>query len=490
MYGAWVTCLKNDRNAIERLRPRHWSITYRLSLYFALSSLVLIAVMGIYLDTTLDRRLDDEHSVFLADDVNLIREALAKLSNDAVLAGNARWPEALTLVASRLHVTILDEDKKVLATASPLTVPLSVLPAPAEIGQRADRVIMWESPEGKYYRLVTAWAGVGRTGTRKALIVLALDISIEHRLLEGYRDTLLVTLLAGVLCAATLGYVITRRGLAPIRRIAKTASQITSARLDRKLDLVDSPVELRELAAAFNDMLDRLHASFSRLSQFSSDIAHELRTPINNLMGEAQVALSRARTAEDYREVLESNVEEYERLSRMIENMLFLARADDPQTKISPVRLDARAESEKLAEFYQVVADESGARIRCTGGAAVYADSILYRRAISNLLSNALRHTARGGEIVLEVGTQADGWATTAVTNPGLGIPAEHRARIFDRLYRVEPSREKTTAGAGLGLAIVKSIMELHRGNVSVASFPDGPTIFTLRFPPAAKTTA
>jgi two-component system heavy metal sensor histidine kinase CusS len=200
--------------------------------------------------------------------------------------------------------------------------------------------------------------------------------------------------------------------------------------------------------------------------------------------------LSRARTADEYREALESSVEEYERLSRMIENMLFLARADDPQTKIAAASIDARAELEKICEFFQVVADDSGVLLRCAGGAKIFADPLLFRRAIGNLLSNALRHTARGSEIVLEVKHEPGGAMTAMVTNPGPGIPARHLERIFDRLYRVESSREKTTEGAGLGLAIVKSIMELHGGSVSVESTPGGLTVFTLRFPPPVKSSA
>jgi two-component system heavy metal sensor histidine kinase CusS len=210
-----------------------------------------------------------------------------------------------------------------------------------------------------------------------------------------------------------------------------------------------------------------------------------LRTPINNLMGEAQVALSRARSADEYREVLASNVEDYERLARMIENMLFLARADDPQMKIAPVLINAHAELTKICEFFTVIAEDSGVSIRCTGDAKVFADPLLFQRAVANLLSNALRYTPRGGEIRLEVKSQPGGEATVTVGNPGAGIPAEHLPRIFNRLYRAESSREKTTEGAGLGLAIVRSIMDLHRGTVSVESAPGKLTVFTLRFPPA-----
>ena len=463
---------------------RRWSITSRLTFLFAVSSLVLVAAMGVYLNRASDAALDQEITEMLADTVDFVRIIASRQKDTAALTQPHFW-DALGVPGSRLHMLILDDRNEVLEATSPLRIPPAVLPVPAADGQRVTRSLLWSAPGGNRYRIV---AGIGKFGAGEVhpvLIVLALDITAEEQRLRAFHQTLIGTLLIGALIAAGLGYFIARRGLAPVRRIAKTASEITSARLERKLVLDDAPVELRELAAAFNGMLDRLRDSFSRLSQFSSDIAHELRTPINNLMGEAQVALSRARTAEEYREVLESNVEEFERLSRMIESMLFLARADDPQTEIAAASIDARAELEKICEFFEVVADESGVLIRCTGDAKIFADPLLFRRAIGNLLSNALRYTPRGGEIVLEVKPEPGGAITAAVTNPGPGIPPQHLAKIFDRLYRVESSREKTTEGSGLGLAIVKSIMELHRGTVSVESTPGEFTVFTLRFPVA-----
>lgn len=470
---------------IHPLRFKHWSITHRLSLYFALSSLVLMSSTGIYLSTTLDRRLDEEHATFLAQDIDVIRDRLASVKSGTALTDDPRWRQGITPVGSRLHLTIFSEQEEVLLPAPSLTMPLSALPSPAQIGQRANRSIMWTSPDGKHYRIAAAWANVGREQAQRVLIALALDVSLEYRVLAGYHDTLFITLLIAVLCSAIIGYAVTRRGLSPIRRIAKAANEITSTQLDKKLELEGSPAELRELVLAFNSMLDRLHESFSRLSQFSSDLAHELRTPMNNLMGEAQVALSRVRSADEYRGVLESSVEELERLSRMTENMLFLAHADYSEAIISPACLDAREELEKLAEFYQLAADESGARIICAGNVKVYADPILFRRAISNLLSNALRYSAKGGEIVIEARSETDGSVTVAVKNPGPGISPEHLTRIFDRFYRIEPAREKSRDGAGLGLAIVRTIMRLHGGAVSVASTPNEFTVFTLRFPAA-----
>ncbi|HEV7820251.1 MAG TPA: heavy metal sensor histidine kinase, partial [Burkholderiales bacterium] len=394
-----------------------WSITTRLSFLFAISSLLLVAVMGGYLYRATDAELDQEITELLADTVDSVRVIAARQDDTEGLARPHFW-DAFSGAGSRLHMRILGDRSEVLVATSSLDFPPAELPAPAANGERASRSVLWSAPGGHRYRVVTGMGNFGVQAKHSILIVLALDITAEEKRLRAFHETLFGTLAIGALCAAALGYVIVRRGLAPVRRIAKTASEITSARLERKLELDDAPVELRELAAAFNGMLDRLRDSFSRLSQFSSDIAHELRTPINNLMGEAQVALSRARTADEYRETLASNVEEYERLARMIENMLFLARADDPQMKIARGLIDAHAELKKICEFFTVIAEDSGVNIRCTGDAKVFADPLLFQRAVANLLSNALRYTRRGSEIVLDVISQPDGSASVTVANP------------------------------------------------------------------------
>lgn len=467
---------------------RRWSLTYQLSVYFAIGSLVLISALGVYLDLALDDALDEEHTIFLAGDIERYRAILAALKDYSELSDESRWPASFKLARDRLQITIFGKNHEVLMASSPLSLPLSALPAPAEIGQRPERSIVWKSPNGEYYRVVSAWAYVGQGETDQALIALAFNVTAEQQLLGTFKDTLLTTLLTAIVFAVALGYFIARRGLLPIRRIAHAASEITSSRLDKKLVLEEAPAELRELAAAFNGMLDRLHESFSRLSQFSSDLAHEFRTPVNNLMGEAQVALTKTRSADEYRTVLESSVDEFERLSRMIENMLFLARADHSETNISAVWIDSRNELENLAEFYQLVADESGVHIKCVGNARVYADPTMFRRAISNLLSNALRYSGKNTEIVMETKSGMDGAATLSVRNPGPAIPPEHLTRIFDRFYRIEQSRVKSSEGSGLGLAIVKTIMQLHGGTVSVDCTSDGLTVFTLWFPAPAKT--
>jgi two-component system heavy metal sensor histidine kinase CusS len=464
------------------LRAASWSLTARLSIYFAVCSGVLIAAMGYVLYRENVRGFREEHIRLVTQKVEALRRTLGAAREVPGAAADV-WKE-FALPASSLRVAVFDERGELLFAPADFPVPRAELAPPLEADDLATHAVTPPAGRARRYRVATAWAVLAGEPAHRVMIALALDISSSYRRMEIYHRTLFATLVAGVLCAALLGYFIARQGLAPLRRIARAANDITSARLDRRLELAGAPAELRELATAFNAMIDRLAESFTRLSQFSSDIAHELRTPLNNLLGEAQVTLARARSADEYRAVLESSVEEVEHLARMIENMLFLARAERPETTVSAAWFDAREELEKVADFYGIMAAETQVRIHCSGAGRAYADAALFRRAVGNLLSNALRHTEAGGEISMRVAIGSDGAASIAVSNPGRALPGEHRARIFERFYRAEPSRSKSGEGAGLGLAIVQTIMRLHRGTVSLVRGAPDLNIFTLRFPP------
>lgn len=286
---------------------------------------------------------------------------------------------------------------------------------------------------------------------------------------------------SGALLAALLGYVLVRQGLRPIRAIAKQAQLITAQRLDLRLDATAAPNELHVLVQAFNDMLDRLHDSFQRLSQFSADLAHDLRTPINNLMIQTQVVLSQPRSVDDYLSSLASNIEEYERLARMVENMLFLARADHAKGGLIKQPLDLRNELQRIADYFEGVAEEAQVRLTVEAEGTLEADPILFRRAVNNLVANAVRYTPAGGVIHLAARPLPEGM-TISVTNPGIGIGPEHLSRLFDRFYRVDQARSDSASSAGLGLAIVQSIMALHGGRAEVDSAPDQATTFRLIF--------
>jgi two-component system heavy metal sensor histidine kinase CusS len=209
-----------------------------------------------------------------------------------------------------------------------------------------------------------------------------------------------------------------------------------------------------------------------------------LRTPVNNLRGEASVALSKARTADEYRQTLESSLEEYARLTRLIENMLFLARADGSASRhLMRLRFDARKELEGVRDFYEALAEERGVEVCCEGSGEVDADPVLFRQVVSNLLSNSLNYTPRGGRVRFWVEECEDHGLEVSVSDTGCGIPPEHLPHIFERLYRVDSSRSQHPNGAGLGLAIVKSIMTLHEGSVDAESTLGHGTNIRLRFP-------
>ena len=292
-----------------------------------------------------------------------------------------------------------------------------------------------------------------------------------------------MVVVASLLLSAAISAVLVRRALTPLEEITRSAERITVSRLNQRLGAARRPPELAALAAVFDAMLARLEDSFRRLSDFSSAMAHELRTPIGILTGEAEVALSRPRRAKDYREVIESSLEEYRRLARMIDNLLFVARADSGSAWLATVPLDARREAEAVAELYQALAEEREVAFSCHGEATVAADSDLLRRALSNLLSNAFRHTPAGGQVQIRIDGSDPRWVRIEVRDSGCGIGAEHLDRVFDRFYRADPARAPQQEGSGIGLSIVRSIMELHGGQAELESTPGQGTRVRLSFP-------
>jgi len=257
-----------------------------------------------------------------------------------------------------------------------------------------------------------------------------------------------------------------------LREMAGKAATITVDKLDTRIKVDNVPSELATLVVSVNAMLDRLHGGFQRMSQYTADLAHDLRTPLGNLRGSTEVALARPRSADEYQSLLASNLEECERISRMIESVLFLARAEHPQFVTTLSELDAAKELARIAEYFEGVADDAGVHLQVTGGGRVHADAELFRRAVSNLLANAIRYTPRDGTITLGAQGTPHGLRVT-VANQGAPLDPSLLERIFDRFYRVDPSRKsdpESTGSTGLGLAIVRTIMELHGGSAHAES--------------------
>lgn len=319
-----------------------------------------------------------------------------------------------------------------------------------------------------------------------ARLEVALDRSAEARILENYTFVLEGVMLLAVLFAAVAGYAIAWRGLRPLRRMAEAAQAISAHSLHQRLDARRLPAELRTLAESFNATLARLEDAFGRISQFSADIAHELRTPIHNLLGELEVTLGRPRAGAEYRAVLESALEECGRLSRLIQGLLFLAQAEQPGQALRRESAALARELAALAEFYEAAAAEAGVTLalECDPALTVNADRLLLQRALGNLVSNALTHTPAGGRVLLYARREGED-VCLGVADTGCGIAAAHLPHLFERFYRADPARARRAGGVGLGLALVRGIARLHGGEAHAESAPGRGTRVWMTLPGA-----
>jgi two-component system heavy metal sensor histidine kinase CusS len=462
------------------IRPQ--SITFRLTLFFSTASTAVLLVVGYLIGTLVERHFEEIDLNDLNGKLQLVRHTLV----------NARAAGDLDVVPQRLadalvghhglSVAVLGPDRKTLFSSPDAIFPPSLLEYPMrEDASGRSRLLTWEK-DGQAYRGIAAAAMTGVAGQPPATVVVAVNIEHHQMFMYAFQKSLWWAIAASIALTALLGWIAARRGLAPVREMAKVAQGISAHRLGERLPPESVPTELVHLAIAFNDMLARLEGSFTRLSDFSSDLAHELRTPISNLMTQTQVAISKARSADQYREVLYSNLEEYERLARMIADMLFLAKADNRLMVPNSELVDLAVEVRELFGFYEAFAEEQGVSLALAGDGTIRGDRLMIRRALSNLLSNAIRHTLRAGSVKVSIDRRESGEIHLTVENPGETIEAEHLPRLFDRFYRVDPSRHKGGDGAGLGLAITKSIVEAHHGSIEVSS-QDGSTRFSIAFP-------
>jgi two-component system heavy metal sensor histidine kinase CusS len=328
---------------------------------------------------------------------------------------------------------------------------------------------------------VAGEARLGQADGRPVRITVARVYPERTALLAAYRWRILLAVVGAALSAALLSAWIAWRALAPLRRLSREAVQINVERLSTRLSEGNAPPEISRLIATLNTMLARLEDGFGRLSRFAADLAHEFRTPVGNLLGQSQVMLARPREAHEYQALLESNIEELERLARMIDSMLFLARAEHAELALDLRPVAIGEELARQVDYFEGLAEERGLTLVADGAGTLHADATLLRRALGNLVANAVRHARPGSAIRLTATRDADGWLL-AVENEGEPLPEAALARLFDRFYRVDAARADAAPSSGLGLAIVRSIMALHGGEARVAQ--SGNRLrFTLRFP-------
>jgi two-component system heavy metal sensor histidine kinase CusS len=475
-----------QRSTVRRAR----SITCRLVCGYALVSLVMLSLAAVLLHRGLRRGFEIEDGELLSDRIADVRRAVERSPGNLTAAQE----EILQLAGERdiekFYGRLLDASGKVLVEtpgAAEVMPPPSECPRPEGLEDKADEVVYVKSPNGNPAWLVAAQIAQGGQGPAMVYQV-ALDTRHVEKWLGDFSQKLILVVAGATMVTGLLGWEIARRSLRPLADITAAAQRITASGLNDSIGEKPWPRELVSLAVEFDGMLERLRNSFERLSQFTADAAHEFRTPLNNLLGATSLALARPRSSEEYRTLLEANLEEYQRLSHMMERLLFLARADNAQMVVNPQVLDAGGVLREVAEFFSALAEDRGVVLHCEGTGTLTADPALLRMALTNLVSNALRHAPAGSAVSLTAAPRNGGVCIT-VADEGEGIAEEHLPRLFDRFYRAEASRAATGghSGAGLGLALVKTIMEIHGGTVTVESGAGKGAVFRLEFPAAVK---
>jgi two-component system heavy metal sensor histidine kinase CusS len=468
-------------------KPR--SIASQLILFFTLATvLLLVCGLGVFYSLVIRHAFAEDNAV-LADKISALTADLHE-SGPNVFAEELKGRRADEHAVN--WIRMLDSQGRTYAETPGMDrlLPAEIFPPPpasaeASVDRQKSASIL---PSRKDYRigakLFSLVALNKEADGQSYTLQVAQDRSSDERVEREFALLFIIVLAGSVLASAFIAIIVTKRGLRPLTQMTRSVARMGPTHLKERVAPAGWPLELQPLALAFDDMLERLDDSFTRLSQFSADLAHELRTPIANMMGEAQVALTRERTATEYRDVIESTIGECERLSRIVDNLLFVARVDAAREPIARKRFDARAAIEKIAAFYQTIAEDHHVAISCSGEGQIYADPDLFERAVGNLLDNALRFTPQNGSIQIAL-SQHDGDFEVAVSDNGCGIASEHLPRVFDRFYRAESSRGSD--GAGLGLALVKSIVDLHGGSATIESEIGRGTTVRLMFPAVAQ---
>jgi two-component system, OmpR family, heavy metal sensor histidine kinase CusS len=469
-------------------RTERRSIAWQLILLFTVATSLLLACgLGVFYAIVVRHAFAEDNAV-LADKVAALRADLHE-------NGPARFAEELKGRRGGEHtaywIRMLDSQGRTYAETPGMDglLPPQIFPPPPASARASADTQKSVSTVGslkdyrrgpKLFSLVTLNE---ESGSRPYTLQIAQDRSSDERVERNFAVLFIMVLSGSVLASGLTAIVVTKRGLRPLQEMTQSVARVGPTHLKERVIPADWPRELKPLAIAFDDMLERLDDSFTRLSQFSADLAHELRTPIANMIGEAQVALTRDRTAAEYRETIESTIDECERLSRIVDNLLFVARVDAAREPVARKRFNARAAAEKIAAFYQTIAEERHVTISCSGDGQIYTDPDLFERAVGNLLDNALRFTPENGSIQIRL-SKHDADFEVAVRDNGCGIAPEHLPRVFDRFYRADPSRGSD--GAGLGLALVKSIVDLHGGSATIESEIGQGTTVKLTFPTAS----
>jgi two-component system heavy metal sensor histidine kinase CusS len=454
------------------------SLTFRLTLLFASASTVVLLVLGFLIRHSVDKHFEELDATLLAASMQVAKQALSDATSHA----------DIPVLRKRIDDARTDDNRLAVVAFDKPGVPWVVAGntngfPPALISQLKQPIrypITWHDGNRTYRGTAENISSQSTLGS-PVIVAAAVDISHHEHFMAAFQTTLWWFVGIASLLMGLLGLIAANRGLAPLKKIQQDAADISANRLEQRLSVDQLPAELAELGSTLNGMLSRLEDSFKRLSDFSADIAHELRTPVSNMMTQTQVALSKFRTTEEYRDILASNAEELEKMARMISDMLFLAKADHGLIMLHGEPISLAKEFHTIFSFYEALTDENAISMNLDGDAIIFGDKSVLRRAFGNLLSNAIQHTAENGRIEVLIKPQPGNlFCEISIKNTGPAITTEDIPKLFDRFFRTEISRHEIPEGSGLGLAITKSIIQLHGGSIQVKSNDDSTNFLIL----------
>ncbi|NYT37403.1 heavy metal sensor histidine kinase [Allopusillimonas soli] len=457
------------------------SLTVQTTLFFALISCLVVSALGLYLYSSAKHALEVRADYTLVGRVDRFRNLLHDLYNVRQMEERPAIFESM--LGNERDVRIfqrMGEDPFIQVNPDHMPPP-SMTPVPVGHELTIESLHPGTRADGIRVRWVSALAKIGDQGG-VVKITAAYVMTQESQMLAAYRLRVMGAIVLAVLLSTLMGFMLLKRGLKPLGIMSRRAARITPSNLTLRLPENDAPSELLQLATACNAMLDRLQAGYEHLSQFSADLAHEIRTPVNILMGQTQVALGQSRSHAEYEQLLESNLEELTRLAHIVENILFLSRTDHDTTAVDRQPLDLSDEMEKIADYFEGLAQERDMYFDVAATGTAHANAIMWRRAVNNLVINAIRHGEAGTCIRLRAEAEPSG-ATVTVENHGQPLSQNEIDRMFRRFYRGDKSRTRYTESNGLGLAIVTAIMAIHGGSADARAFDDGRIRFCLKFP-------
>ncbi len=448
-----------------KINFRTRSITFRVVLFVAITAVFSLSVIGTLIYSSIDHH-------FIQQDIGELKVINHSIETTLSQQHNTKMPLANALskaVAGHhgVYFQVNSQAGELIYSNSPRDFSQLNIPLPTTLGFNGENITRHSIGKSIYRVLVTNYS----SQQANYKITVAIDMSFHMQFLSHFKQSLWIIMLCSGLMVLLAAWFAVYQGLNPLRGLSRKMQDIQSDNFEIRLDEDKVPTELINMVRSFNLMLDRLQNEFLRLSNFSTDIAHELRTPLTNIITQSQVGLSRPRKLEEYQELLFSNLEELDRLTKMVSDMLWLAKTQNGLIKPEQQILNSDTEIAALFEYFDALAEEKNITFIKRGeNLTFYCDKLHFRQLISNLLSNAMRYTAKGLSVTVNMTTTSNGQACISVINPGEKIPAEHIPYLFDRFYRPDKSRTRHSDGAGLGLAIVKALVETNAGKIDVTS--------------------